>query len=418
MRTYPFKEKPLNQWLIGIFLFLLLFLSRDTMYGREVIGFFPSQMAALGLTFLAAVIFLICNRRNLKEIFTDGRVVMAGVFFLLFLIPMVIKQDWQLMYMSIVLYLLTALFLHYFLTLRQASRFYLVILAALSVYSLLATYCIRFFADSGLISLPIFANDTDAHFYQLGLSVVAIDFVTMRNFGIFREPGVYQFFLLLALFLNNYKADWEKPWQTWTLNGILAVTILSTFATGGIIELGLLVIFLFWDKKWYRDRRARIIAYVGIGVLAAGILYVLVTQNVLYQELIGIFGKFKYEKDTGESRIASILMDLDLFLRHPILGTDLRTVLHAIENNTTSTMIQYAGFGLLTGSLHVAAWAALAWDKKRCVIGNLLLLLILFMSFNTQNLIGSLFFWLFPILALLDVTVPRINGFLHRKAGN
>lgn len=81
-------------------------------------------------------------------------------------------------------------------------------------------------------------------------------------------------------------------------------------------------------------------------------------------------------------------------------------------------MIQYAGFGFLTGSLHVAAWAALAWDKKRCVIGNLLLLVILFMSFNTQNLIGNLFFWLFPILALLDVTVPRINGFLRRKGEN
>lgn len=49
------------------------------------------------------------------------------------------------------------------------------------------------------------------------------------------------------------------------------------------------------------------------------------------------------------------------------------------------------------------------WDKKRSVIGNLILMLILFMSFNTQDLSGDMMFWFFPILALLNVMVPMLD---------
>ena len=31
-----------------------------------------------------------------------------------------------------------------------------------------------------------------------------------------------------------------------------------------------------------------------------------------------------------------------------------------------------------------------------------MLLLILFMSFNTQNLVANVFFWLFPMMALVE----------------
>ena len=39
----------------------------------------------------------------------------------------------------------------------------------------------------------------------------------------------------------------------------------------------------------------------------------------------------------------------------------------------------------------------------------LVLLLILFMSFNTQNLTANVFFWLFPMMALVERGLPLLN---------
>ena len=39
-----------------------------------------------------------------------------------------------------------------------------------------------------------------------------------------------------------------------------------------------------------------------------------------------------------------------------------------------------------------------------------LLLLILFMSFNTQNLTWNIFFWLFPAMALTERVIPLISS--------
>jgi len=38
---------------------------------------------------------------------------------------------------------------------------------------------------------------------------------------------------------------------------------------------------------------------------------------------------------------------------------------------------------------------------------NLALVVILFMSFNTQNLIADVFLWLFPVMALVERLMKR-----------
>ena len=40
---------------------------------------------------------------------------------------------------------------------------------------------------------------------------------------------------------------------------------------------------------------------------------------------------------------------------------------------------------------------------------SLVLLVVLFMSFNTQNLIANIYFWLFPMMALVERGMPLLN---------
>ena len=75
----------------------------------------------------------------------------------------------------------------------------------------------------------------------------------------------------------------------------------------------------------------------------------------------------------------------------------------------------FSGFGVLGGLFHVVGWVAFVWEKNRKTWVNLALLLIMFMSFNTQNLIADVFFWLFPMMALVEKGLPLLRLELFYK---
>lgn len=410
MIYYRFPDKRRWKLLFAVFLFAMLFLARDTLLTTSVMGFNTSQFLMLGLICGYAVAFLAVNRRRWKEIFRDRRLLAVILFSLILLVPMLVKRDWQLMYFSVLLCLYFAVFLTYFIPLQELAKYYVVILSLLGLYSVLATYLLRLPVDSGLLSVPVFYNPLGVKFHNFGLAFVSDSYVKNRNFGIFREPGVYQFFILIALLLNNDTVSWKKQSHMWLVNGILAVTMLSTFATGGIIEMGLLTVILFLDKKWYRDKRIVTVAVVGIALLAAVLCVSIIQKNTLYWELYGMtVDKFSGNTESMSERTEAILADLQIFLRHPFFGERLATVLHGVANNTTSTLILYAVFGAVGGTLNVAGWVALVWRKERGIWANLALTVVLFMSFNTQNLIADVFFWLFPAVALVERGLPVLD---------
>lgn len=419
MNYYCFPEKKISKLLFGLLFFFLLVLNRDGLY-TAVLGLYPSLLTSYGLIGVTGIAFLAVNRKQLKPILLDKRILAAAICAVVMLLPMVVKQDWQLMYINILLCLYIAFFFSFFMTAKEIARYYVVILSALAVYSLAALYILRPLTDSGLLSPRVITNSIGVEIYHYGLSFVPLTFVSNRNFGIFREPGVYQFFILLGIYLNNYLIQWDKNWKLWLINGILAVTMVSTFATGGVIELGLLIVVMFFDKQWYRERKIRLLA-AGLVLLAAAVVaYCIAVKNGFYWALYEMFTKFVKNPESVGARIGSIVVNFKYFMRNPLVGEKMATVLHLVGvgpevvDNTSSTMILYAIYGILGGTLNVAAWFALVWDKNRKLWANLALAAILFMSFNTQNLTWNMFFWLFPMLALVERGLPLTDKFLKK----
>ena len=393
----------------------MLFLSRDTLFSSCLLGFAKSQILMFGLIVLLGVIFLWVNRRSFGEILKDRRIFLLGASVLVLVLPMAVKRDWQLMYFSILLCVLTAVFLTYFTNVREVSKYYVLILVALGIYSIVVTYCLKKPAREGLINPAVFYNANDWEFFNFGLAYVNTAKYWHRNFGIFREPGVYQFFVLLAVYLNNYCVDWNRQWKLWACNVALAFTMLSTFALGGFAELGLLIVFLYFDKKWYRESwgKAAGIGSVALLVGAVGYFFYRMHQpffnkSILF-EFYDMFIRLTTDSDSMLDRQDAVTTNLQFFVKNPLVGERIAEVLHGTNHNTSSTMLLFAILGIAGGTLNVAAWIALLWKRERNIAGNLILLVILFLSFNTQNLVANVFFWLFPMMALVDRGLPLIE---------
>ena len=393
----------------------MLFLSRDTLFSSCLLGFAKSQILMFGLIVLLGVIFLWVNRRSFGEILKDRRIFLLGASVLVLVLPMAVKRDWQLMYFSILLCVLTAVFLTYFTNVREVSKYYVLILVALGIYSIVVTYCLKKPARESLINPAVFYNANDWEFFNFGLAYVNTAKYWHRNFGIFREPGVYQFFVLLAVYLNNYCVDWNRQWKLWACNVALAFTMLSTFALGGFAELGLLIVFLYFDKKWYRESwgKAAGIGSVALLVGAVGYFFYRMHQpffnkSILF-EFYDMFIRLTTDSDSMLDRQDAVTTNLQFFVKNPLVGDRIAEVLHGTNHNTSSTMLLFAILGIAGGTLNVAAWIALLWKRERNIAGNLILLVILFLSFNTQNLVANVFFWLFPMMALVERGLPLLK---------
>lgn len=408
MNDYRFPENRITKLLLTLYLFVMLYLCRDSMFCLSVVGFYPSMAVTLGLTALVALAFLWYQRKRWKAVVSDGRVKVALTVTVLILVPMVFKRDWQFMYLSILICLYTAILMTYFISWRALAKYYVLLMAALGIYSLLAAYLFRVPIDMGLLQKDVFRNASGLGFYNFLFSVVPRSYATTRNFGIFREPGVYQYFILLALFLTHYGVRWKKQRTMWVVTVILSVVMISTIATGGLAELALLALFVFFDKKLYRNKILLAVVLVILIALPGFLYYNYDYYTPLwYQIEVNIVNKFTRPGDSLFERTESLTVNLDMLRAHPFVGDKLSNVLHSMENNTSSSLILFAAFGALFGAFHVVAWGALVWDRKRNVVGNLLLMAILFLSFNTQNLIADQFFWLFPMMALTERLVIK-----------
>lgn len=406
--------------LFGAFLFAMLLLARDTLISSCLIGFAKSQFLMMGLICLFFLVVLVRNRSEWKVFLTDRRVLLLALSVLVMLVPMLGKQDWQLMYFSILICLLLPVMLTYVISWQDAAKYYVLILAALGVYSLVGMYVLKDPIMDGKLTVPIFMNSANMQFANLGLTFVVPWPFWNRNFGVFREPGVYQFFLILGIYLSHYGISWKKPWAMWLVTAVLAATLISTFAIGGFIELGLLLMFVYFEKRYYRTKFGKaLVAGAAVAVIAVAFRILSAIragqfEYTVYYELYDMFRRLTTDSDSLVDRLSAIFVSAGMFLKNPLLGDTIANVLHGTAHNTSSTLILYAILGFAGGTLNVAAWIALLWKKERSVIGNLMLLMILFMSFNTQNLTANVFFWLFPYMALTELLAPKLK-FPERK---
>ena len=410
MTRFPFPRDKKWHFAFAAYLFFLIYLSRDSQAGLYLLGFTRAQLLSFAVTGLVGLVFLAYNRKRLMSILWNGRVLLAILFSLTILIPMIVKRDWQLMYISIVYCILAAVLISYFASLKETAKASVLLISFLAAWSLICTYFLRIPADRGILVPPTFSNSFQAEFYNYLFCFVSKTYAHVRNFGIFREPGVYQFFLFLALYLNNYQASWEREQTMWLLNGLLTLTMLSTFSTAGVAVTVVFLAVLYFDKQVYATPLGKKLSLVLGGLLLAAALWLVVAKPALYTHLQLMAEKLFTSNNSLNDRLDCIPFNLYVIQWDPFTGRDLAYILETVTHNTSSSTILFGILGMISGWLNLFGWVTLVFRGKGKLFTKLIALAALAVTFNTENLITNPFFWLFPILALLEGLLPLFAG--------
>lgn len=224
-------------------------------------------------------------------------------------------------------------------------------------------------------------------FVNLWLSVVPVGMQDyFRNFGIFYEPGIFQFYLNTALLIEFFSNKKINVFRVL----VLTVAVITTLSTNGYISLvliffayGLLVI-LDSGKKNKIYRKIVFFALLSVSVI---IFIILIDKGVIGSR---VFEKFSSTKTSGSyyDRTNAIGYALSKIFQNPLLGVAAR----GIEDSYNATftplnwMMLYGivieGYSLVGYSKMFSMLTSNRWLKTFVVIAAFSVVLTQDLSFE------------------------------------
>lgn len=251
---------------------------------------------------------------------------------------------------------------------------------------------------------------------EAGLPVYA------RNYGIFREPGVFQMYLIVAMMIVTQYWNWKQR-RTKLSMFILLLALLMTKSTTGYFTLLLFVIF-YLSKKGFFSKRKK------IQWLIAGLLLLLTAMflsapfmsdkyGLWISELLRKFDRTNSGYASFYARYSSITVNLILWMKNPMFGIGLTnhdgyfapTALrfYGILNgcNTNTLLSQFAAFGIVFGTVWIISLAAISYRFGKNYMQRFLAFLILTILLVTENVSFSPIWNIFMCYGLTLVRMPE-----------
>ncbi len=176
------------------------------------------------------------------------------------------------------------------------------IVSLLALFSIVV-YFLNLLQPSLFTRFPVFQNVAGVEFINTYFSTICVDF-QLRNTSIFREPGAFMVYLNIALFFEWFSNKVSIPRTI-----VLILAILTTLSTGGFIVGALVITAGLLHKR--QVSKAIILLPVAFFVW-----YVLNNSEYALNEMV--LGKLEEGSDSGVTRMASLVVPLDIFITNPL----------------------------------------------------------------------------------------------------
>ena len=368
---------------------LLCIISDDSML-------FGTNKAAYTLVFRAIfyiiTIFLLLYKCKWKV--NSGSFIMFSVFFFAVVLTVIVNSHFTNGYIFFLLTLFLGLVVTSYYTLEEFALIYTKFLVNLSLASLFLML-IYLYIPSVIQLFPKLTNNADNEYYNMFISVFPLNTSSdVRNYSLFREPGVYSIYLCLALVFTLLYEPVSSIINKTQYSLILIISILTTLSTAGFLCLG--IILILYSYK-YRN------IMVAITLLCLILFVIMYLGDSIFDKL----NVDAYSYRSTMSRTSSVVIPAYIILENPITGVGLdyfsltyekisyslfQDIYTASGSSTNTLMNSMAIFGVPIGVLilfSVFRFSRFISSNKTVFLGVGLILILLM---STQELRMSFLF--------------------------
>ncbi len=367
-------------------------------------------------------ILLICVtfvREAVSPVRSDPEaLVFVGLMIAATLSTMLLTGDVTGGYFKIILIVLMGWMLSRLVSFGEAISSYILIMVLLSGYSLVMLYVMRPFVEaSPHIIFPRFANSEGLPFINARFTYIVDVENYYRNFGIFREPGVYQVFLNFAIMFELF---FKKARANLLFLCLLYAGLISTFSPPGYIGgLFLGAAYMVGARKISYEHKKRFLVLLVVFIFSVAALFVfndgfntIVTESIV---------KLVARESSFQGRLVAILANLEAWAERPffgggitygLTGLAMQKMLYSFGYSTahnTSTIGAYlAAFGFFFTLLYIALLIKLIARSGAGVVRDFIMFFVVMLSINTQLLIYSELLYMLLFLGFCKATSPDV----------
>lgn len=391
---YLSKNEKINKILKYFIVFSTIYFGRDTLIASSFLGYIPTYIVLSIILFLLLCVILLNILK--KKVKYKNKLFHFLLIFILIISSMLLNNAFTFMYFSIAYAILYSFVLSYYFTYDDFFNIYLNIIIFLIIYSFFSTIVL-----DNIINFNNIENLSSIEFNNLLFCFVPNIDNYIRIFSVFREPGVYQYFILMCIYYLLIQNKLDKLKMGKTKLFILILGVISTFSVTGYICLMILVLIYIISKIKlnfiFDNYKKIIIIFICLMITVFLLLY---KSNTFYWMMYSMISKIG-NLGMNDPRVQSIFYNIKIFLESPIYGNDINLVLGGIPNNTSSLFSIFSIFGIISGSLYSyfnLIFLDCNFTNLKNSIISILKILFAFIILNSQCLLTNIYLYIFIIL--------------------
>lgn len=288
-------------------------------------------------------------------------------------------------YLGMAVLCISTLFVVTVIDYKSYEEKYTKLLFALCSFSL-GCYILSNIVPAFVQALPYYFGLEFKHLFHLQYfhnttSILGYYTMSTRNTGMFREPGIFQIYINLAMFLELKRSD--KLSNIRML--VFVITLLTTFSSSGIIAgLPIIIAFLRKSLSGKSMEEKRKLLFLVLVILFVFGFFVYRNYDILFAE------KFAQDGASAASvtdRITCLKSDLNLFSMSPLWGVGTTGMNNGGIGSECSFTSTAALYGFLYPIILIVGLIKFAYKSSDCNNRNICFcgLLSFIISFSLQN---------------------------------
>ncbi len=382
---------------IDFLVFLLLYVSNDTLlFGTNESKIFSLiQYSILICLFLWVLVDPILRKSS--RIMTQSMSMVVFLLCCLIIMTMLLNTDTSIKYF----YQIFVILFSGLIVLRIGQREFINSFnKVMSIFAVSSTimFAIAKIAYPLVQLLPSIKNESGYTYYFYGLGFVDGNSqnLLMRNYGIFREPGVFTIFLLMAIVFELF---FTKSANIKRVAAYIIATV-ATFSTMGFIVVPLILATYIIRTIIQRKTRKGVKILLAFLFILFFIIFLIGITGNFEKIFLPVFNKIGVENASRDSRIYSILVNLDIMKESPILGKGWTFVEKNFErygykysglgvHNTNTFMKILSVYGILYCFLLIKQTYLFIRKQNNIIISLMLLVVFLLILSNEDMIVNS-----------------------------